>query len=310
MMQFYSHIQPLPQPENRGCAVAMGYFDGLHIGHQAVIGAARDWAQAHDADPAVFTFSLPRINSLKGGRLLPTKEKHALVEQMGVRYYIAPDFEEVKPLSPEEFFRQIVESLHAKALCCGENFTFGAKAAGNVETLRQMCADAGVELIVVPLTQYEGKTVSSTRIRKALSKGDMPAVNQMLGRPYTVHFPVQRGKGLGRTFGCPTINQRFPEGYQLPRTGIYITRTRIGDDWLPSATGLGSRPTVNEDETNITCETFIADYSGDLYGASPRVEFYAYLAPSRRFENLDELKACIDDAADQAKAYFLQNKVD
>ena len=304
MMQLYSHMETLPQAKPNGCAVAMGFFDGLHVGHQAVIGAAVEWAKKKDAEAAVFTFSLPRINGLKGSRLLPTEEKHALVEQMGVDYYVTPDFEEVKALSPEEFFAALLDRLHAKALCCGENFTFGAKAAGNVDTLRQMCAEKGVELIVVPLTQFEGKTVSSTRIRTALAGADLPGVNSMLGRPYAIHFPVQHGAGLGRTFGCPTINQRFPEGYQLPKSGIYITRTCVDGTWYPSATGLGSRPTVNDDAENITCETFIPDFSGDLYDETPTVEFHAYLAPTRRFENLDELKACIDDAAQQAKAYF------
>ncbi len=307
MMQLYSHMEALPQENGRGCAVAMGFFDGLHIGHQAVIGAAVDWAKRHDADPAVFTFHLPRINALKGSRILRTEEKHELVEQMGVRYYVAPDFEQVKALSPEEFFAALVDQLHARALCCGENFTFGAKAAGNVDTLRAMCEEKGVELIVVPLTQFEDKSVSSTRIRTALSGGDMPGVNSMLGRPYAVSFPVKHGAGLGRTFGCPTINQIFPEGYQLPKTGIYITRTLIDGVWYPSATGLGSRPTVNDDPNKITCETFIPDFSGDLYDETPTVEFHAYLAPSRRFESLDALKACIDDAAQQAKAYFSVN---
>lgn len=308
MMQIYSHIETLPQTEKKGCAVAMGFFDGLHIGHQAVIGAAVNWAKKNNADSGVFTFHLPRINGLKGSRLLPTEEKHEIIEKMGVNYYVAPDFEEVKALTPEEFFSVLVDKLHVRALSCGENFTFGAKAAGNVEMLKELCQKQGVELIVVPLTQFTEKTVSSTRIRTALAGGDLPAVNDMLGRPYAIQFPVQHGAGLGRTFGCPTINQVFPEGYQLPKTGIYITKTLVNGKWYPSATGLGSRPTVNSDENKITCETFIPDFDGDLYGTNPRVEFYAYLAPSRRFESLDALKACIDDAAQQAKAYFLLNK--
>lgn len=303
-MQVYTHIEPLPQDAETGCAVAMGFFDGLHAGHQQVIRAAKTWAKAHQAETAVFTFGLPRVNGLKGLRLLPTEEKHALAEQMGVRYYVAPDFGEVKELSPEAFFLQLVEKLHARALCCGENFTFGAKAAGNVDTLRRLCQEHGVELIVVPLLPYEGKAISSTRIRTALSAGDIPGVNAMLGRPFAIRFPVQHGQGLGKTLGCPTINQVFPEGYQLPLNGIYITRTCIDGVWYPSATGLGSRPTVNNDGTKITCETFIPDFSGDLYDTHPTVEFYTYLAPSRRFDTLDALKACIQDAANQAKAYF------
>lgn len=304
MMQVYTHIESLPQDARTGCAVAMGFFDGLHAGHQQVIRAAETWAKAHQAETAVFTFGLPPVNGLKGLRLLPTEEKHALAQQMGVRYYVAPNFEEVKSLSPEEFFMQLVEKLHARALCCGENFTFGAKAAGNVDTLRRLCQEHGVELIVMPLLSYEEKPISSTRIRTALGAGDIPDVNAMLGRPFAISFPVQHGQGLGRTLGCPTINQVFPEGFQLPLNGIYITRTCIDGVWYPSATGLGSRPTVNSDTAKITCETFIPDFHEDLYDEHPTVEFYAYLAPSRRFDTLDQLKACIEDAANQAKAYF------
>ncbi len=304
MMQIFRHIEELPQDPEKGCAVALGYFDGLHVGHRAVIGAAIDWAGRNGAAPAVFTFSLPRDNTLKGSRLLDTDEKHRAAEKMGVRYYTAPPFDEFKNESPEAFLDDLIGKLHARALCCGENFTFGAKAAGNVTLLRALCAGRGVEVIVVPTAMFEGKPVSSTRIRSALSGGDIPAVNAMLGQPYAVQFPVKHGAGLGRTLGFPTINQLFPDGYQLPRFGIYITRTVIAGRWYPSATGLGTRPTVNDDDSLVTCETFIPDFTGDLYGETPKVEFYAYLAPSRKFGSLEELKACIADAAEQARAYF------
>ena len=115
---------------------------------------------------------------------------------------------------------------------------------------------------------------------------------------------MQHGAGLGRTLGVPTINQLYPQGFQLPRFGIYITRTKIGDVWYPSATGLGTRPTVNNDPSKVTCETFIPGFSGDLYGTDPVVEFHAYLSPSKKFDTLDELKACINHAAERAQAYF------
>lgn len=304
MMEIFKHIEEVPQARQTGCAVAMGFFDGLHIGHRAVLRGAVRWAQAHGAAPAVFTFTLPRDNTLKGSRLLDTEEKHKAAQAMGIRYYMAPDFAEFKDLSPEDFVDAMIQKLHARAFCCGENFTFGARAAGNVPLLKKLCAQRGVEVVVAPTALFEDKTVSSTRIRVALSGGDIPAVNAMLGQPYTVRFPVRHGKGLGHTLGFPTINQVFPEGYQLPRLGIYITRTCIGGKWYPSATGLGSRPTVNDDPTQVTCETFIPDYSGDLYGETPQVEFYAYLAPSRKFDTLEQLQACIRNAAEQAKAYF------
>ena len=308
-MQIISQFAPLPlaQPE-KGTAVAMGFFDGIHIGHRAVIESAVQWAKEHDAAPAVFTFKLPMVNKMKGKRLLSTADKHALIASLGVEYYLTPDFEEIKGLTPEQFVLGIVRDCNARALVCGENFTFGAKAAGNPELLRTLCAPLGVEVIVVPMAQFEEKPVSSTRIRTALEGGDIPAANAMLGMPYAIRFEVQHGAGLGHTLGVPTINQLYPEGFQLPRSGIYITRTHIGGVWYPSATGLGSRPTVNDDATKVTCETFIPGFSGDLYGTDPVVEFHAYLSPSKKFDTLDELRACINNAAKRAQEYFAEEK--
>ena len=146
-MQIISQFVPLPLADPaQGTAVAMGYFDGIHIGHRAVIDGAVQWARAHGAAPAVFTFRLPVDNKMKGKRLLSSADKHALIASLGVEYYLTPDFEEIKGLSPEQFVRSIVENCHAKALFCGENFTFGAKAAGTPELLRKLCAPLGVEV--------------------------------------------------------------------------------------------------------------------------------------------------------------------
>ena len=138
-MQIISQFAPLPlaQPE-KGTAVAMGFFDGIHIGHRAVIESAVQWAKEHDAAPAVFTFKLPMVNKMKGKRLLSTADKHALIASLGVEYYLTPDFEEIKGLTPEQFVLGIIRDCNARALFCGENFTFGAKAAGTPELLRQL----------------------------------------------------------------------------------------------------------------------------------------------------------------------------
>ena len=303
-MQIYSQLVPLEVDPSKGTAVAMGFFDGIHIGHRAVIEGAVRWARAHGAAPAVFTFGLPTENKMKGKRLLSTADKHALIESLGVEHYLCPEFEQIKGMSPEQFVLGIVRDCRARALFCGENFTFGAKAAGNPDLLKKLCAPLGVEVVVVPMAQFEEKPVSSTRIRTALEGGDIPAANAMLGMPYAIRFAVHHGAGLGRTLGVPTINQIYPNGFQMPRFGIYITRTKIGDRWYPSATGLGTRPTVNADETKVTCETFIPDFSGDLYGTDPVVEFHAYLSPSKKFETLDQLRDCINHAAQRAKEYF------
>ena len=169
-MQIISQFAPLPlaQPE-KGTAVAMGFFDGIHIGHRAVINEAVQWAGANDAAPALFTFRLPVVNKMKGKRLLSTADKHALVASLGVEYYLTPDFEEIKGLTPEQFVLGIVRDCNAKALFCGENFTFGAKAAGNPELLRKLCAPLGVEVVVLPMARFEEKPVSS-RARQCRSR--------------------------------------------------------------------------------------------------------------------------------------------
>ena len=167
-MQIYSQLVPLALGNANGSAVAMGFFDGIHIGHRAVIEGAVQWARAHGASPAVFTFKLPTENKMKGKRLLSTEDKHALIERLGVEHYLCPDFEEIKAMTPEQFVLGIVRDCNAKALFCGENFTFGAKAAGNPELLRKLCAPLGVEVVVLPMARFEEKPVSSTRIRTAL----------------------------------------------------------------------------------------------------------------------------------------------
>ena len=183
-MQIYSQLAPLALGGAHGSAVAMGVFDGIHIGHRAVINGAVEWARAHGAAPAVFTFRLPTENKMKGKRLLSTEDKHALIASLGVEHYLCPDFEEIKAMTPEQFVLGIIRDCNARALFCGENFTFGARAAGTPELLRQLCEPLGVEVVVLPMAQFEEKPVSSTRIRTALEGGDIPAANAMLGMPY------------------------------------------------------------------------------------------------------------------------------
>ena len=165
-MQIYHTLTPAPAPQDS--AVALGYFDGVHSGHRAVLGAAVTYAAQHGLTAAAFTFELPGNNSLKGGRILSLAQKHTRVAQLGIAQYWEPSFEEFRALSPEDFVRRVlVDCFHAKAVFCGDNFTFGAYAAGNVALLEQLCAPYGITVDVVPMAQYGGQTVSSTRIRAA-----------------------------------------------------------------------------------------------------------------------------------------------
>ena len=307
-MKIYSGLTSLQGQS--GTSVALGFFDGVHLGHQAVINAAVSCGKEKGLEPAVFTFSLPLTNGLKGGRICTEEEKHRLMESLGVAHYLEPAFADFCGLSPEDFVHQVLHQMcRAKAVFCGDNFTFGKKAAGNVQLLKKLCEPLGIQVHQVPMAVYEGRTVSSTRIRLALEAGDIPAANAMLGRPYRVSFPVKHGKGLGRTLGFPTINQVYPEGFILPKFGIYITRVEVQPGlWLPGATGFGTRPTVNHSGEGPTCETFIPGYEGQLYDACPSLEFYQYIAPSKKYDSLEELTAVVLKAAKQAQEYFAESR--
>lgn len=292
--------------EDTPAAVAMGFFDGVHLGHQAVIGAARDYAVAHGLRLAVFTFGQGPKGDGLGRHLQSDSEKHRQLAALGVDTCYQPDFGSFSFLAPEDFYRQmLLGEYNAKALFCGEDFAFAAHRAGNVALLKTLCAQTGVALGVVPTTFYKGEPVSSSRIRAALEAGNIPEVNAMLGRPYEIDFAVERGQGLGHTLGTPTINQRFPADLQPPPFGVYITQTLLDGKAWPSATGFGTRPTV--DGGSPSCETFIPGYTGDLYGENVRVRFFERIAPSRKFADTAALGAAVQDWGHQAKAYFAAN---
>lgn len=286
-----------------GTALALGYFDGVHIGHQAVIAAARKAAEAHGLDTAVFTFYAPGATGPKGRRIFTQEQKHRQLELLGVEYCFEPPFSSFKAMEPRRFFEEmLLGGYRAKAVYCGDNFGFGAKRAGNAEMLRQMCAEQGILFATVPMAQWQGAPVSSSRIREALVEGRIPDANAMLGRPYEIDLPVRHGRQLGSTLGFPTINQIFPADMQEPRQGVYITQTLVGDRAYPSATGYGTRPTV--DGEGVTCETFIPGFSGDLYDQTIQVRFFKYIQESRRFDSKQQLADAVQDWAAQAREYF------
>lgn len=280
--------------------VALGYFDGVHIGHRAVL--ARTAAAAHSmgCEAAVFTFTPPEGRAVKGKALLTQTEKLRRLAALGIDVCVCPPFEAFCGLTPEEFVRRVLaEHFGARVVFCGENFTFGRDRAGNGDTLRALCGAMGIEAQAMPLTEWDGTPVSSTRIREALCAGDIPLVNAMLGEAYCIDLPVRHGKRLGTTLGFPTINQVYPAHMQLPREGVYATEVLLNGRWLPGATGLGTRPTVSGQ--GVTCETFIADFSGELYGDQIAVRFRQYLWPTQRFESLDALARMVRCAAEASR---------
>ncbi len=309
-MQIFHTMAPVT--DTRGCAVALGYFDGVHCGHRMVLGGAVRYADENNLAPAAFTFELPGNQTLKGGRILSPTQKHVRVASLGIQQYLEPPFEAFRDLSPEDFVEKVlVECFHAKAVFCGNNFTFGARAAGNVELLHALCEPRGIAVHIVPMAQYGAQAVSSTRIRAALEEGRLDDANAMLGAPYAIDWTVTHGKGVGTSrLGTPTVNQNYPPDALQPCAGVYLTRIHLQDRWWPAATGIGKRPTV-DDSANaaVTCETYVPDFSGNLYGQNPVLEFHRYLCPVRKFHNLQELSDLIRRAARESKAYFAAQTV-
>ena len=309
-MQIFHTMAPVT--DTRGCAVALGYFDGVHCGHRMVLGGAVRYADENNLAPAAFTFELPGNQTLKGGRILSPTQKHVRVASLGIQQYLEPPFEAFRDLSPEDFVEKVlVECFHAKAVFCGNNFTFGARAAGNVELLHALCEPRGIAVHIVPMAQYGAQAVSSTRIRAALEEGRLDDANAMLGAPYAIDWTVTHGKGVGTSrLGTPTVNQNYPPDALQPCAGVYLTRIHLQDRWWPAATGIGKRPTV-DDSANaaVTCETYVPDFSGNLYGQTPVLEFHRYLCPVRKFHNLQELSDLIRRAARESKTYFAAQTV-
>lgn len=270
---------------SRPRAVALGFFDGVHIGHRAVISRAVGVA---GTAPAVFTFEkLPRKTA--AGELLTAAAKESALESLGVEELFAADFEAMRELSPEAFVRQVLrDMLCATAVCCGYNFHFGKDGKGDVALLRQLCAACGIRLIAVEPVMAGGEPVSSSRIRRLIEQGDMQAANRLLGRSLTIDATVVDGQHLGRKLGTPTINQPLPPELVRPRFGVYASAVLIDGEVTYGVTNIGVHPTVGE--TAPLAETWIPPFSGDLYGRQVPVMPVAFLRPETRFSSVEELR--------------------
>ena len=278
------------------CSLALGAFDGLHRGHMAVIHAA--CAPGGPAlEPAVFTFSRsPSGNSA----VLTGRDKERLLEAAGVRRLYSLEFSALRDWDAGDFVRRLLfGACGARRLCCGEDFRFGRGARGDVDLLRALCQEAGARLVVVPPVMEGEEKVSSTRIRAAVEAGDIPAANRLLGRPFGFSLEVIHGNHIGTGLGTPTINQAIPEGFVLPRFGVYASWCRVGGQYFYGVTNVGVKPTVGSDR--VLAETWMPDFSGDLYGKRVRVFLLEFLRPEKKFASLKELKAAIWENARQAK---------
>ncbi len=295
--------------QERNRVIALGFFDGVHIGHGTLLRRVSEVAAKLGAVPAALTFDHHPRDLIVGSPipLLNTAEDRAWLmrEQYGIEELIVLPFDRTMMELPWERFvtEVLVERFHAVHVVAGHDYRFGYRGEGDPDKLTALCAELGLGCDIMGRVELDGITVSSTHIRTLIEGGDMEQANRFLGHPHILSGTVVHGKQLGRTIGIPTSNLIMPEGVLVPAFGVYATRVCMENGIYPAVTNVGVRPTV-DDGGSVTVEPWILDYAGDLYDQTIRVEFHHRLRGERKFGSLDELKAEILRNADQTRAYF------
>ncbi|MHC1695407.1 MAG: bifunctional riboflavin kinase/FAD synthetase [Eubacteriales bacterium] len=290
-------------------SVALGNFDGVHLGHKALLDEV---CSGHGQGYAgcVWTFSHHTLSYFRpeGIAQITTLEyKSRLFEKNGIEYTVYDDFERVRDMSASRFVDEVLlYQLSCRMAVCGFHFRFGRRGEGDAALLRSLLEKKGVECRVIPPVMLDGELVSSSHIRRLISVGDMEGAARFLGRPFAICLPVVQGYKLGRTIGFPTINQNFPPEHIIPAGGIYACRCIVDGKEYDGVSNIGYRPTVSGDSLN--CETHIMGFSGDLYGDSIEVSFYKRLRGERKFDSVEELKEQIALDVVQAVEYFSNRK--
>lgn len=284
---------------------ALGFFDGVHLGHQALLSECRRLAERENCRPGVVTF-IGHPDTLLTGRTPPLintpADRRRLLCRHGVDNLIELPFDRALMTMPwQDFFRFLLEK-GAAGLVCGSDFRFGYKGEGNADLLRAACKSAGIPCAVVPQQMLEGVRISSTHIRALLENGEMETAVRFLGHPHILSGEVVPGRHIGRTIGIPTANLAIPEGCVVPKFGVYACK--IGDHL--AVTNIGTRPTVGG--SRVTVEPWLLDFDGDLYGRALTLEFYKFLRPEKQFSSLEELRREIVKNGEQTRQYFEEDE--
>lgn len=296
---------------NNKTIYALGFFDGVHIGHGALLETCREVAHEGGWRSGVVTFSSHPDTLVLGQtpRLLNTAEdRERLLRHFGMDTVVTLPFDaEMRDCPWQEFLELLHRDYDAAGFVCGADFRFGAKGAGNAGRLAVYCRGSSLPWAVVPEQTLDGIRISSTHIRGLIENGEMSTAVKFLGHPHILTGQVIHGRHLGSTLGIPTANLRLPQELAVPKFGVYACRCVIDGKTYPAVTNVGTRPTVNG--KNITVEPWILDYEGDLYGREIMLEFHQFLRPERKFPDLVALKSEIVRNAGQTRAFFQERPV-
>ena len=284
---------------------ALGFFDGVHLGHQALLKACVELARRLDAETAAITFE-NHPQSLFSNQIPPLlttlEDRYRLLRGYGIdRVYPFPVTKEVMSTNWRVFLDQLME-CGAAGFVCGDDFRFGSRGEGSAEKLQAYCAEKGLPCIIIPEQTMDDTRVSSTYIRSQIEAGDMATAVRFLGHPHLLTGAVTSGRKIGRSIGVPTANLLIPAGIVVPKFGVYACRVNIdGTDYCAVA-NVGTRPTVGGHR--VTVEPWILGFEGDLYGTTLTLEFHRFLRPERKFDSLEELRAEIRKNAEETEEFF------
>ena len=297
---------------DRKRAMALGFFDGVHIGHAALLDKTKQRAAEIDAMPSVLTFDVhpdtlvfnaevPLINSAIG-------RKDIINRCFGIDNVVFIHFnQKVMHMDWREFIDELINELDIAWLVVGHDFCFGYKGLGTAPRLKEYCVEKGVGCDIIEPVCRDGIVVSSTEIRKLIQNGEIEKANEYLGHPHMLSDTVRSGYHLGTKMGTPTINMKIPEGVIIPRHGVYAAKVILDDGSEHiSVTNVGVRPTVS-DAGAVSVESFILDFDGNLYDKQARVEFFSFLRDERKFDDISSLGEQIKCDAEKARAYFAKN---
>ena len=307
-MQIFYDIEKQDQP----CCIALGFFDGAHIGHRTLLSAMNSYARQNALRPCVFTFSDSPCSILgkAESRSLQTLEQRLdnIAEFSRAEVCFAVSFLKYKDLDAKSFVENIlIDKLCVKAVFCGFNFRFGKNAEGDAKLLEDICSRSNVKVFVTAPVCSGGETVSSTGIRRLIENGKMLKANALLAQPFRIEGIVSSGKQNGRKMGVPTINQSLPEGFVVPRYGVYASFAVIDGERFRAVSNIGVRPTIFE-HGQVNCETHILDtVNGDMYGKSVCTEILWFERDERRFDDLNALAAQIHRDIDHINSLDIYN---
>ena len=290
--------------------IALGFFDGVHLGHGALLKRAVELAAERSAIPAAHTFATPpsTLVNHRPTPLLTTPDDRAYLMQSlyGIQEVIVAPFDRHMMTMPWDRFvtDYLIGELNACGVVAGHDYRFGYQGEGTPEKLQTLCKQAGLACAVVEQVKLDGRTVSSTYIRSLVEQGDVEEAHRYLGHPHLIRGKVHHGKGLGRNLGFPTVNITPAEGVLIPAYGVYASKVILEDGKrYQAATNIGVRPTI-EDGKGVSVEAFLLDFEGDVYGQTVGLELYRHLRPERTFPSLEALQEEVSKNAQQTRDYF------